>query len=283
MTDALDHFDPLVDSRENRDRHAGRTEVLDRVKALTLAPGDLVATLEMAAAYYEVTVTAIEETIRRNRDELMADGMEVLTGQRLSVFKTESRLQTRAASLTVLPRRAILRAGMLLRDSPVARRVRDYLLGAADADLSSASGVLALAERYLASARQLVAAETKIKELEPKAAAHDTYMTAEGGRLVREVAKMLGLRENELRAFLVEERILFSRFGPGGKTVWDVYAQYAGHFKPVAQTYQRSSGTVATYTLNVLPSGVELIRRRLDRRRRQLNVQIDRATTGESA
>lgn len=35
-----------------------------------------------------------------------------------------------AGSIALLPRRAVLSVGMLLRDSTVARRVRDYLLDA---------------------------------------------------------------------------------------------------------------------------------------------------------
>lgn len=98
----------LVESKSLRDEYANRTDVLSKVKALVLLPDDIHATVEMTAKYYEVPIDAIEAHIRNNRDELEQDGMAVLTGTRLSAFKTETGISSRAASLTIIPRRAIL-------------------------------------------------------------------------------------------------------------------------------------------------------------------------------
>lgn len=134
-----------------------------------------------------------------------------------------------------------------------------------------------LPQSYAEALRELAATVEQAEEAKqqlaiaaPKAEAHDAYMKAQGALLIREVAKLLDVRESALRAFLVEEKILFTRIGPGGKVLWDVYAEHRKHFKPVVQTYERSSGTVQTYTVYARPSGVELIRRRLERRRRQV-------------
>jgi len=120
--------DALLESKTLRESVINRTEVLDRVKKLTMLPDDLHVTIEMAANYYEVHNDAIESVIRDHKDELTSDGMQVLKGERLSAFKTETGFSSRAASLTIIPRRALLRIGMLLRDSLVARQVREYLL-----------------------------------------------------------------------------------------------------------------------------------------------------------
>lgn len=128
-------------SKGERDALAGRVDVLDKVKVLTLLADDTHVTIEMAANFYSVDVDPIEKIIQRNRDELESDGMVLLAGERLSDFKSESGYRSRAASLTLLPRRAVLRIGMLLRDSLVARRVRDHLLDVEAASVKPLSGL----------------------------------------------------------------------------------------------------------------------------------------------
>jgi hypothetical protein len=120
--------DALLESKTLRESMIDHTDVLDKVKKLTMLPDDLHVTIEMAANYYEVHEDAIEEVIRNHREELSADGLRVLRGKELSGFKTETGFSSRAAALTIIPRRALLRIGMLLRDSAVARQVREYLL-----------------------------------------------------------------------------------------------------------------------------------------------------------
>lgn len=120
--------DALIESKTLREAYAGRIDALDKVKKLVMLPDDLHANIEMTATFFEVGVKTIESLIFDNRDELDTDGLKVLTGVELSSFKKESQIKSRAASLTIIPRQAILRIGMLLRDSLVARAVRDYLL-----------------------------------------------------------------------------------------------------------------------------------------------------------
>lgn len=141
----------LVESRSVRDQHISRVDVLDKVKALTMLPGDTHLSVEMAATYYEVHADAIEKHIRTDREELESDGLEKLVGARLSAFKAESGYRSRAGSLTIIPRRALLRLGMLLRDSTVAIAVRDYLL---DAERHAQAPVLTEADRRAAAAKR---------------------------------------------------------------------------------------------------------------------------------
>ena len=120
----------LTESRTLRDQHSARTDVLDRVKALSLLPDGVHATTEIVASYYEVGVEAIKSLVKENRDELEANGYRALRGADLREFVGSQRdlANPKARSMALFDRRAILNVGQLLRDSEVARRVRTYLL-----------------------------------------------------------------------------------------------------------------------------------------------------------
>ncbi|MCM1965602.1 restriction endonuclease [Streptomyces sp. G1] len=120
----------LLESRTLRTSVLERTDVLDRVKALSLLPDGLHVTTAMVAAYYEVAETAIRQLIQRHRDELTGNGMAVLRGSELQDFESDNLSPSKRRSLTIYSRRAVLNVGMLLRDSEVARQVRTYLLDA---------------------------------------------------------------------------------------------------------------------------------------------------------
>ena len=118
----------FLDDRKLRDEHASRTEILEKVKKLEMLPDDIHVTVEMAANYYEVGYKTINSLVFDHRDELNTDGLRVLEGEELNFFKKFCQIQSRARALTIVPRRALLRIGMLLRDSEVAKAVRSYLL-----------------------------------------------------------------------------------------------------------------------------------------------------------
>ena len=118
----------LVESKTMRDQYSDKVEVLDKVKALTLLPDDMHVTTEMAANYYEVGVEAIRSLIKDRKHELEEDGLCVLKGEKVKSFKNLTQLKIKSKHLTIIPKRAILRIGMLLRDSEVAKAVRTQLL-----------------------------------------------------------------------------------------------------------------------------------------------------------
>jgi len=120
--------DALLESKTLRESVINRTEVLDKVKKLTMLPDDLHVSIDMAAAYYEVGKEAINSLIKDNREELESDGLKVLRGSELMSFKDMGVIGKNTSAFTIIPRRALLRIGMLLRDSVVARQVREYLL-----------------------------------------------------------------------------------------------------------------------------------------------------------
>ncbi|MBQ0983319.1 hypothetical protein KBZ10_01935 [Streptomyces sp. F63] len=125
----------LLKSRALRDSLAVRTGVLDKVKALSMLPDGLHVTTRMVAGYFEVSEDVIRQLVARHRAELSSNGMVTLRGADLRRFKQDilSRhsgggYPQARSNLGIFTRRAVLNVAMLLRDSPVAREVRGYLL-----------------------------------------------------------------------------------------------------------------------------------------------------------
>lgn len=126
------------------------------------------------------------------------------------------------------------------------------------------TGTDLLAAAVLEAQRMIEAKDARIAELEPKADLADTYLTAQGGsRLIREAAKLLGLREREFRQWLLDERLIFAKHAPCGAVQYDHYAQFAHYFQAHEHVVAHSWGSCAHYTLRILPRGMELITARL--------------------
>lgn len=134
----------LLEDRVLRDKCVERFHVLEKVKALLLIPGKECMTTQQVADYYEVDYQAIQMAYQRNKEELITDGVMLdkvenfLNSQHVS-FQKERNKATLVydngisfvitnRGLKVFPRRAILRIGMLLRDSSIAREIRNQLL-----------------------------------------------------------------------------------------------------------------------------------------------------------
>ena len=127
-----------------RDNCISHYEVLERVKNLLLIPGTEFATMKQVAEFYEVEVEVIKKITQRNSDELTLDGVHIekkdyfLRGQLVPLensqyktvfsYDTDKTITITNRGLKVFPRRAILRIGMLLRDSAVTKEVRTQLL-----------------------------------------------------------------------------------------------------------------------------------------------------------
>ncbi|MFJ6832632.1 restriction endonuclease [Streptomyces sp. NPDC091209] len=118
----------LLESGSLRSSVRNRTEVLDKVKALSLLPDGMHVTTAMVAAYFEVGLEAIKSLVKDHRAELETNGYRLLAGDELRSFKDLSGIQSRTRSFALFSRRAVLNVAMLLRDSEVARQVRTYLL-----------------------------------------------------------------------------------------------------------------------------------------------------------
>ena len=143
-------IDNMVDNKEERQKYIDRVEVLDKVKKLFLIPQLDMMTIHQVADFYEVELTVINKCLLRNSDEIYADGVvlkkprdfgKIWKGTKCpfpTVGKTANSTTYQIADnvTIVIPnrgvrcfsKRAILRIGMLLRDSRVAQEVRTQLL-----------------------------------------------------------------------------------------------------------------------------------------------------------
>lgn len=142
----------IISDRNMRDNCVSHYEVLEKVKKVLLIPDTEWATQKQVAEYYEVGEKAIETICTRHKDELETDGvslksykeflniqnegletvvgegLETVVGKTIFLFANGESLIVPNRGLKVFPRRAILRVGMLLRDSVIAKEVRTQLL-----------------------------------------------------------------------------------------------------------------------------------------------------------
>lgn len=123
------HEGVLLESKSLRDSVAGRTETLDKVKALSLLPDGTHVTTQMVANYFEVGLKTLESLVRDHRAELESNGYRIVTGSELTSLKKVGSLDKHVGRhLALFTRRTVLNVAMLLRDSIVARQVRTRLL-----------------------------------------------------------------------------------------------------------------------------------------------------------
>lgn len=133
----------IMESKELRNKLAERYEVLDKVKNLILMPDKETASVKQIADYYEVGEEAIQSLYKDNKTELDEDGVfikkpkdfsnvpggQLKTQRGFSVLFFEGKeMSLPNRGLKVFSRRAVLRIGMLLRDSKIAKEVRTQLL-----------------------------------------------------------------------------------------------------------------------------------------------------------
>lgn len=139
----------LVDNKQLREQYIDKLEVLDKVKELLLIPKLKCMTTQQVAEYYEVDLDIIKKCYQRNNGEFISDGakkyslsnIRCLIGTRCPYLKTtnyrgkmevefdkNTKLIIPNTGIVLYPKRAILRMGMLLRDSPVAKEIRTQLL-----------------------------------------------------------------------------------------------------------------------------------------------------------
>ncbi|MBF6213706.1 phage antirepressor KilAC domain-containing protein [Nocardia puris] len=239
-------------------------------------------TTDMVASFYEVDREAIASLIKRNRDEFEGDGYAVVVRsdfeERFSV-----NLSTQSARVALFPRRAVLRVGMLLRDSTVARRVRDMLL---DAEASSApmpTGPELLAHAVLEAQkmlsdrdRQIAQLTEKVAEDAPKVNYVELYVADSDLLKLRTVASANQVGEEWLRDLLLAKGWIYveteSRWS-NTKGCMEIRRRYSAYshkrqyFRPVeVHEAPRFKGEVM-HTLKATPAGAEAIARLVDRER----------------
>ncbi len=158
----------LVESKSLREEKINKIEVLDKVKLIKYMTDDNIVSVDQAANYYEVDKEAINSVIRRNEKELNEDGLRTLTGKELKVFKGNVQVDHNlkyTSHFRIIPRRALLRIGMLLRDSEIAKEVRNYLLNTEENSEIKTEALKAATESFKEIKKTLdeVAATSKTK------------------------------------------------------------------------------------------------------------------------
>lgn len=127
----------FVEDKNVRDQYINKTEVLNKVKLLTLLPDGEHMTIRQISEYYEVGIDVVRKVIQRNKLELEGDGLKTLLGEEFRNYKSSighNVLELKSSpSTTLINKRSILRIGMLLRDSEVAKQIRTYLLNVEEA------------------------------------------------------------------------------------------------------------------------------------------------------
>lgn len=137
----------MVDNHDLRNELIARTEVLDKVKKLLLIPEMNCMTIRQVADYYEVDIDTLKKCCKRNKDEIILDGVvtktprvfkDLLKGQDVLLVQNQTnlviqiddntRLEIPNRGIKCFSKRAVLRIGMLLRDSKIAQEVRTQLL-----------------------------------------------------------------------------------------------------------------------------------------------------------
>lgn len=136
----------IISDRSMRDKCVGRYDVLEKVKQLFLLPGTDLMSIDQVADYYEVSSQGIKNLYSQNREEIDGDGTEMLPRdfyngshekstsvdiKQTSVtytFEDGQIVTINNRGLKAFSKRAVLRIGMLLQQSSVAREVRNQLL-----------------------------------------------------------------------------------------------------------------------------------------------------------
>lgn len=143
-------------------------------------------------------------------------------------------------------------------------------------DLTTPQGVLALAQQFTQTAEQLVEADARLKELEPKALVHDALMAAQAGDLlVRQAAKAIGWQEKQFRHFLLDERLIYRRQATCGAAQYDFYAAHADCFNAVEKLVEHTWGSCAHYTLHLTPRGLAFVQMRIAKRQSEMAAAIE--------
>ena len=138
--------DNVISDRSIRDKCIGHYEVLERVKELLLLPGTELMSIEQVADYYEVSIDHIKSLYGLNREEIDGDGTEMIprgfyNGSVINPTSVEQK-QTSVTytfengqivtinnrGLKAFSKRAVLRIGMILQQSSIAKEVRTQLL-----------------------------------------------------------------------------------------------------------------------------------------------------------
>lgn len=243
----------LTESKTLRAQYTDRIEVLDRVKTLAMASGTGYTFTTHVAAYFEVTEESIDQLVKRNRAELEENDYKVMTRAELeSVTSDTLELPANFRRAATFRRRTVVNLAMLMDGNDIARQVRTYLLNleeaaSLDQKATALNDPLAELERQTQLTTQAIViakqeregreiAETRIAELEPRAAKYDAVLDADGLIGMTAVADQLRTDVVTLTNWLVEQglfrkEVSQSQSGPKNRNLPRRAWQRSGHFE----------------------------------------------------
>lgn len=131
MNEALQlNPDQFIDNKNTnfREQYIDKVNMLDKVKKVLLLPDGESMTVKMAAEFYEVDYSAVAQILSRHKAEFKKDNVRTLSSKQEGFDILSKALSPGQFIVKLLTKKAVLRIGMLLRDSKVAIKVRDYLL-----------------------------------------------------------------------------------------------------------------------------------------------------------
>lgn len=216
---AINNVESFLDNETVRNKYIHKIEVLEKVKELITLPNTEIFTSKQVADWYEVSDDTLRQLYVRNKEELLVNGAVTISGKELRDIKSLSGLKTRAGSITVYSKRAMLNVGMLLRDSEIAIRVRKTLLDQQEqmsdeqkvvgldkekmlvmdiifAD-SEEDKMLALGSYRKYKNEHITKLENQINEQKPVVDAWGTFKDSNNTYSFEEAAKMIATRASE--------------------------------------------------------------------------------------
>jgi hypothetical protein len=126
----------FLEDKTVRSKNLDRIGILEKVGNLLLLSNNEHATTKQISDFFETPKKTIESLFADNKEEIEMSGAFFLQGIDLKDFKTNLPNPgdlKRVPSCWLFPKRAILNIGMLLRDSEVAKRLREALLDVVEA------------------------------------------------------------------------------------------------------------------------------------------------------
>jgi phage antirepressor YoqD-like protein len=119
----------VISDRERRDALViDNVNILNEVGVLPLLPDGTHTTIKAVADFYGVSYTSVANLLNSYRDEFESDGVKLVRHTDVAFDQLRPVLNPKRFSVKLLTRQAVLRLGMLLRNSSVADNVRSRLI-----------------------------------------------------------------------------------------------------------------------------------------------------------
>ncbi|MCY8944182.1 hypothetical protein [Bacillus atrophaeus] len=119
--------------KENeREQYMDRIDVLDKIKNLKMLGDRKHTSIKILSEYFGLSIPTLSTYIKRNNETLTKDGLKMLEGLELEGFKHKYNMPGKFVKLNIIPKRAVLRLAMLIKNSETAIEIRKDLTSKED-------------------------------------------------------------------------------------------------------------------------------------------------------